>query len=84
MEFNRYRLVEKGVLETVYKRSLQCGGDVAVKRFANVDGLDCLLNPFVIEFATRSINNDHGFNTFGRDRVHRQNGSVSRRGPIFV
>ncbi|XLS62876.1 hypothetical protein HN51_017104, partial [Arachis hypogaea] len=52
MEFNRYRLVEKGVLETVYKRSLQCGGDVAVKRFANVDGLDCLLNPFVIEFAT--------------------------------
>ncbi|MED6144928.1 hypothetical protein PIB30_020050 [Stylosanthes scabra] len=52
MGFNRDRLVGEGASAKVYKGSLQCGLDIAVKRFGNVDGLDCLHNPFATEFAT--------------------------------
>lgn len=52
--FNRDRLVGEGASAKVYKGSLPFGGgDVAVKRFdRDVDGLDCLHNPFATEFAT--------------------------------
>ncbi|KAL4305885.1 hypothetical protein AHAS_Ahas16G0123000 [Arachis hypogaea] len=46
MRFNHDKLVGEGASAKIYKRSLQHGGDVLVKRFANVDGLDWLHNPF--------------------------------------
>jgi len=52
MGFHRDRLVGEGASAKVCKGSLPSGGDVAVKRFERVNGIDCLRNPFTTEFAT--------------------------------
>ncbi|PON76281.1 Serine/threonine protein kinase [Parasponia andersonii] len=51
MGFDRKRIVGEGASATVYKGSLP-HGEVAVKRFQRVNGIDCLRNPFTTEFAT--------------------------------
>ena len=52
MGFDRNRIVGEGASATVYKGCLPYGGEVAVKRFQRVNGIDCLCNPFTTEFAT--------------------------------
>ncbi|XP_062099318.1 L-type lectin-domain containing receptor kinase S.6 [Humulus lupulus] len=51
MGFDRNRIVGEGASATVYKGSLPYG-EVAVKRFQRVSGIDCWRNPFTTEFAT--------------------------------
>lgn len=52
MGFDRNQIVGEGASATVYKGRLPYGGEVAVKRFQLVNGIDCLRNPFTTELAT--------------------------------
>ncbi|KAB1216449.1 L-type lectin-domain containing receptor kinase S.6 [Morella rubra] len=52
MAFNRSRIIGEGASATVYRGSLPFGGEVAVKRFERLNGIECMRNPFATEFPT--------------------------------